>query len=83
MRIPIIKAEKLKELDDSEVTQGYADGLKNEPNPGDNRTYSYWHGWRNGMVDGGWAELDKHQRALCKDVVDTGYFKNLFKKVRK
>ena len=73
-RVPATKACQLDCLDDAEVIEGYNDGRRNEPEPGDNRSYSYWHGWRNGMVDGGHAEPDRFQQALAKDVVQTKYF---------
>ncbi len=71
MRIPLTKAHQLGELDDAECIQGYWDGKDNEPAPGDNRSYSYWHGYRNGQVDGGHAIADAAQRNLAKDVVDS------------
>lgn len=69
MRLPIQKAKLLNNLDDLECLEGYLDGLKNEPKPNDNRSYSYWHGWRNGMVDGGHAVVDKFQKILAKDFI--------------
>ena len=36
---------------DSEMLQGYWDGLRGEPEPGANRSHSYRHGWRNGRDD--------------------------------
>lgn len=76
-RIPISRAEQLDDLDDAEVIEGYFDGRENEPEPGDNRSFSYWHGWRNGMADGRHRKHDYAQRALANDVIATGYLKNL------
>ena len=36
---------------DAELLQGYWDGLNGEPEPGDNRSHSYRHGWFNGRDD--------------------------------
>jgi ribosome modulation factor len=36
---------------EAEMLQGYWSGLKGEPEPGDNRSYSFKHGWRNGRDD--------------------------------
>lgn len=70
-RVPIQRASGLKELDLNEMTEGYRDGFSGFP-CGDNRSYSYWHGWRNGMVDGGHTKLDDAQRALVHDVAPGG-----------
>lgn len=59
----------LADLDDAEILEGYADGRRNEATPGGNRSLSYWHGWRNGRVDGGHAENDAAQLKLCRDYV--------------
>ena len=66
-RIPITRNRQLKQLENNEVVLGYMDGRNNDPKPNDNRTYSYWHGWRNGMVDGGHTEKDTSQILLAKD----------------
>ena len=71
-RIPIRRAEDLDALDVAEVIQGYWDGKDGEPEPGGNRSLSYWHGWRNGAVDGGHRAADDAQRALAKDVIEKG-----------
>lgn len=65
MRTPIETLNELDTLDHGEVVEGYFDGRKNEPEPGNNRSKSYWHGWRNGMVDGHHAEKDAAQARLA------------------
>jgi hypothetical protein len=65
-RIPITKVTDLDRLDTDEVVEGYRDGFANE-RCGDNRSQSYWHGWRNGMTDGGHAPKTAEQAALCRD----------------
>lgn len=67
-RKPLTRATELDGLDEVEMREGYLDGFKNEP-CGDNWSRSYWHGWRNGMVDGGHAKGDEAQRALAHDYV--------------
>ena len=54
-------------LDPDEMTEGYFDGLSGEPEPGDNRSLSYWHGWRNGAVDAGLRLKDAEQAAIARD----------------
>lgn len=71
-RIPITKARQLKKLDEKEMLEGYLDGYENAPKPGDNRSYSYWHGWRNGQVDGKYAKIDSSQQLLAQDYIKKG-----------
>jgi hypothetical protein len=52
-------------LDDGELLEGYRDGRAGEPEPGNNRSRSYWHGWRNGAVDGGHRTKDEAQAVLA------------------
>lgn len=74
---PVRTLEDLATLDDREVVMGYVDGLHGCPEPGNNRTRSYWHGWRNGMVDSRRRESDAHQRELAR--LSSGFtFEELF-----
>ncbi len=68
-RIPITTLIDLDSLDDAEVLVGYRDGLEGDQEPGDNRSLSYWHGWRNGRVDGGHTLKDAAQARLAREVV--------------
>lgn len=65
---PISSVAELVEVDnDDDLFEGYQDGRANEPEPKGNRSKSYWHGWRNGQVDGGHAESDDAQKQLARD----------------
>lgn len=66
---PVTTVDDLATLDQEEVVNGYVDGFGGEPEPGNNRSRSYWHGWRNGAVDGGHREADSAQRELARGVV--------------
>jgi hypothetical protein len=79
IRVPITKAAALDALDDEELIDGYRDGLHGEPEPGDNRSLSYWHGWRNGMIDSKRLPSDAASMALAKDAVKSGYMQRLFR----
>lgn len=70
-RIPLTKARQLDELDESEMLEGYWDGYAGESEPGDNRSFSFWHGWRNGAVDGKHRESDNAQILLAHDCVES------------
>jgi len=65
-RIPIQRAAQLDHLDDAETVEGYRDGRAGDEEPGDNRSFSYWHGWRNGRADRN-GKPDAAQRALAHD----------------
>lgn len=68
---PLTQASQLDDLDRNEVVEGYYDGLAGDMEPGENRTVAYWHGWRNGMTDGGHMEKDAAQAALARSVVES------------
>lgn len=68
-RIPIRTAAALALLDETEIVEGYHDGLAGEPEPGDNRSQSYWHGWRNGMADKNRIPIDDAMRQLAHEIV--------------
>lgn len=70
-RIPITEPDDVFTLDEAEMIDGYNDGRANEA-CGDNRSTAYWHGWRNGMVDGGHAKGDDAQRILAGKLVKDG-----------
>lgn len=69
VRVPIRTVAELDALDSTEIMEGYFDGFDGELEPGDNRSLSYWHGWRNGAVDGGHREKDDAQALLAREVV--------------
>lgn len=68
IREPITTAEQLKQLDDDEMLAGYNDGFAGEPEPGNNRSLSFWHGWRNGHADR-MSCPDVYQLKLAKDIM--------------
>ena len=71
-RIPVTTSEDLRKLDEAEVLEGYLDGRADEPEPRGNRSRAYWHGWRNGMVDGGHQAIDGAQMVLAHAVAPGG-----------
>ena len=68
---PVHGVIQLRVLDETEMVQGYFAGLHNEPTPGSDKSKSYWHGWRNGRVDGGHAKVDAAQCQLAREYVGT------------
>lgn len=66
---PVRTVADLATLDETEILEGYRDGLENAPEPGNNRSRSYWHGWRNGMADKGRRPIDAAQMQLAREYV--------------
>lgn len=68
---PVATKTDLENLDDAEMVAGYLAGFNGESEPGSDKSSSYWHGWRNGMVDCGRAQIDAAQAQLAREVVGT------------
>lgn len=80
--VPLTDPDEVIALDRQELHEGYADGLKNDPRPGPNRSAAYRHGWWNGMRDGGHRgphpadlRLARNMRVAKKGVFDPDLFK--------
>ena len=63
--LPVRTIEDFHTLDEAEVLLGYMDGFDGGAAPGSDRSRSYCHGWRNGMVDSGRCSPDDAQHALA------------------
>lgn len=70
MRTPVTTFAELDTLDDDEILEGYRDGFAGEAEPGNNRSKSYWHGWRNGAIDKGYLKPDAESFALAREYVE-------------
>lgn len=75
-RVPVTTIEDLDTLMGEEIVEGYMDGLEDLP-CGDNRSRSYWHGWRNGRMDGGHVTADAAQQLLAFEVQRARWLKVL------
>jgi hypothetical protein len=67
---PVRTKADLDTLDDDEILEGYLDGLRGEPLPGDNRSRAYWHGFRCALFDRGRLTIDEPHRALAHEYVE-------------
>ena len=76
---PVRTVEDLSKLDPDEIIEGYRDGSNGEPEPGNNRSRSYWHGWRNGAADTKRIKSDDAMRKLANDAVRQGLFESMFR----
>ena len=66
-RVPVETKADLDTLNEDEILEGYLDGYGGELQCGDNRSRSYWHGWRNGHNDRN-HKVDTAQRLLIRDL---------------
>ena len=66
---PLSSVRELDVLDDDDCVAGYLAGLDGAPEPGSDKSKSYWHGWRNGMMDTGRLPHDEAARNLAAEVV--------------
>lgn len=66
-REPVVTYVDLLTLDVDEAREGWIAGVRGEP-CGDERSRSYWHGWRNGRFAAGHAAPDQYHRQLSRDV---------------
>jgi len=57
-------------LDEAECVAGYWSGRRNDPEPGSDKSRSFCHGWRNGRVDGGYAQTDRDQQEYARRYVE-------------
>jgi hypothetical protein len=63
--LPVATIMDFQTLDEAEVLLGYMEGFDGSPVPGSGASRAFYHGWRNGMVDGGFAQPDESQRQLA------------------
>ena len=76
-RKPITALEEFDAIDARDCRYGYLAGSNGAPEPSIEMNRSYWHGWRNGMVDSGRMPKDAAQALLAKVVVASKRLQNL------
>ena len=65
---PVETVADLSTLNDEEIVEGYRAGLRGAPEPGNDMSRSYWHGWRNGSSDAGHRAADTSQSKLAHEL---------------
>lgn len=68
---PLRTKVELETINDDECVAGYRAGLQGDREPGSDKSRSFWHGWRNGMMDSKRMPHDADAAALARDYVGT------------
>lgn len=68
---PVRTKQELDLLNNEEMVAGYLEGFIGAKEPGSDKSKSFWHGWRNGRVDGGYDPKDDAQSQLAREIVGT------------
>jgi len=66
---PLSTAAEADLLDMDDCVSGYRAGLRAQPEPGSDQSKSFWHGWRNGMIDRGLIPVDAAAMNLVSEIV--------------
>jgi len=66
---PVRTKADLDLLEDEDMVAGYISGLNGDDEPGNDKSRSYWHGWRNGRSDRGFTPVDDAQKQLAREIV--------------
>lgn len=64
---PVSTLADLASLKEADIVEGYMSAERGDPEPGLNRGRSYWHGWRNRMIDFGELEPDYASAQLARE----------------
>jgi hypothetical protein len=65
---PVRTKADLDCLDEGDIVEGYRSAERGDPEPGENRGRSFWHGWRNRMIDKGELPKDEAAEQLARDI---------------
>jgi hypothetical protein len=65
---PVTTLAEYDALDPGDVIDGYEAARRGRPEPGDDRSRGYWHGWRVYMMGSGALPTTSEQRALSEAV---------------
>jgi hypothetical protein len=67
---PVATFDDLDGLDYDQIVEGYMSAQRGDPEPGQNRGRSYWHGWRCRMMDYGEISIDACHQNLVKEYLE-------------
>jgi hypothetical protein len=66
---PVRTLSDLATLNDDDILEGYRSAERGDPEPGENRGRSFWHGWRNRMIDLGEIPADEASGQLAREYI--------------
>jgi len=66
---PLVTNAEAELLDMDDCVAGYLAGYHGDKEPGSDKSKSYWHGWRNGSMDGKHIQVDEPAILLAASVV--------------
>lgn len=66
---PISSLRELDLLDADDIVAGYRAGRDGASEPGSDKSKSYWHGWRNAMMDRRQIPHDEASTSLAREFV--------------
>lgn len=69
---PITTLDEVDALDPDKVVAGYAGAERGDPEPGDNHSRAYHHGWRTRMMDFGELPIPPEHRELVRALLKRG-----------
>lgn len=72
----ITTLEQVDALDDDLLVAGYRAGLRDQPDY-TQTAQDYWHGFNNGQVDSGRAQISEEQRELARNTHEV-FFQRIF-----
>jgi len=64
---PVRTMADLNGLNEDDMVEGYLSAERGDPEPGENRGRSFWHGWRNRMIDMGELPPDEAGTQLARE----------------
>ena len=67
---PVTQLSELLELSRDEILEGYISTKKGDPEPGDNRSRAFHHGWRTAMMDLGEMKIPDEHRRLVREIMN-------------
>ena len=78
---PVETFADLVSLNRDEITAGYMEYRRGDPEPGQNRGRAYWHGWRNAAADRYEIPQDAAMAKLAHEIAPGGRFTEAFRRL--
>lgn len=69
-KCPVETLEDLDRLDEGDILKGYLEFDIDDPEPGNNHSRAYWHGWCNAATDRGFRPIISAQHELARLIIE-------------